>query len=78
MIKLHTYCSQSSKGLQLTAFNILYYIYNTVLVLMTYISTIIRLIIDIILDPDPDQGQRDGVRERHHVLQGGQRDSRRF
>ena len=37
---------------------------------MTYISTIIHLIIDIILVPDPDQGQRDGVRERHHVLQG--------
>ena len=26
---------------------------------------------------DPDQGQRDGFRERHHVLQGGQRHPRR-
>ena len=26
---------------------------------------------------DPDQGQRDGVCERHHVLQGGQRHPRR-
>ena len=26
---------------------------------------------------DPDQGQRDSVRQRHHVLQGGQRHPRR-
>ena len=26
---------------------------------------------------DPDQGQRDGVCERHHVLQGEERHSRR-
>ena len=31
----------------------------------------------IFLNTDPDQGQRDGFCERHHVLQGGQRHPRR-
>ena len=41
-----------------------------------FISLIVQFVEEFMF-PDPDQGQRDGVRQRDHVLQGEERHSRR-